>query len=309
MNPFVSICIPTYKRILFLKRLLESIVIQTHKDFEVIITDDSDDDSVKDLLKDFENQAHIQYYRNERALGTPANWNRAISKANGQWIKLMHDDDWFASAESLAEFAKVAETGHPFIFSAYNTVSETSVRKLHRLSEFKDMMIKEPGILFAKNVIGPPSVTLVHKNILETYDERLKWRVDVEFYMRVLTLTKHYTYIDTPLINVGLHESQVTQSAINNPAVELPEGWLLLKQYGVRPLKNIRVYDAWWRLFRNMHIRDKNQLLSYVSEQWPDAILTILDDERRIPESFLTIGVMSKFFMTLSYLKNRSKIK
>src|SRR5690349_3384650 len=167
MNPFVSICIPSYKRIPFLKRLLESMVVQTYKDFEVIITDDSDDDSVKDLLREFESRVRIRYYKNERALGTPANWNRAISKAEGQWIKLMHDDDWFASPESLAGFIKFADNDHPFIFSAYFTVSETSGRKLHRLSEFKDMMIKEPGVLFAKNVIGPPSVTLINKNVLE----------------------------------------------------------------------------------------------------------------------------------------------
>jgi glycosyltransferase involved in cell wall biosynthesis len=309
MNPFVSICIPTYKRISYLKRLLESIVIQTCKDYEVIITDDSDNDSVKDLLKEYESRLPIRYYKNEHALGTPANWNRAISKAKGSWIKLMHDDDWFSTPESLAGFVKFADNDHPFIFSAYYTVSETSGRKHHKLSEFKNTIIREPGVLFAKNVIGPPSTTLIHKDISESYDERLKWRVDIEFYMRVLKQTKHYTYIDAPLINVGLNESQVTQSAINNPGIELPEGWLLLKEYGVKSLRNIRVYDAWWRLFRNMNIRDENQLSSYVNEKWPDEILTILNSERKIPASFLKVGVMSKFFMMLSYLKNRSKIK
>jgi len=306
MNPFVSICIPAYKRILFLKRLLESIVIQTYNDFEVIITDDSDDDSVKEVLAQYENHVHIRYYKNERGLGTPANWNRAISKAEGQWIKLMHDDDWFASPESLASFVEFADNDHPFIFSAYYTVSATSGRKLHRLLEFKEMIKEAPGILFAKNVIGPPSVTLINKNILESYDERLKWRVDIEFYMRVLNQTKRYHYIDMPLINVGLNESQVTQSAIKNPKIELPEGWLLLKEYGVIPLRNIRIYDAWWRLFRNMNIRNRDQLLSYVNENWPEVILAMLNDERKVPSSFLKVGVMSKFFMMLSYFKNRS---
>ncbi len=292
-----------------MKRLLESIIIQTYRDFEVIITDDSDNDLVKDLLKEYDNRLPIRYYKNEYALGTPTNWNRAISKATGQWIKLMHDDDWFSSPDSLAIFAKNANTGSPFIFSAYYTVSETSVQKLHRLSEFKNTITKEPGVLFAKNVIGPPSVTLINRNISENYDERLKWRVDIEFYMRVLKQSKHYTYIDAPLINVGLNESQVTQSAINNPEVELPEGWLLLEEYGVNSLRNIRVYDAWWRLFRNMNIRNKDQLLSYVDEKWPDEILTILNSERKIPAFFLKAGVMSKFFMLLSYLNNRSKIK
>ncbi len=309
MNPFVSICIPTFKRVPYLKRLLESITIQTYKDYEVIITDDSDNDSVKDLLREYESRLPIQYYKNEYALGTPANWNCAISKAKGQWIKLMHDDDWFSTAESLAGFVRFADNDHPFIFSAYYTVSETSARKLHKLSEFKNEITKEPGVLFAKNVIGPPSVTLINKNISETYDERLKWRVDIEFYMRVLKQTKRYTYVDAPLVNIGLNESQVTQSALNNPGIELPEGWLLLKEYGVKPLRNIRVYDAWWRLFRNMNIRDKAQLSSYVNEKWPDEILTILHSERKIPVSILKIGAMSKFFMLLSYLKNRSVIK
>ncbi|MGZ5190970.1 MAG: glycosyltransferase family 2 protein, partial [Flavisolibacter sp.] len=38
MKPFVSICIPAYKRPDFLIRLLDSIRVQTFKDFEVIVT-------------------------------------------------------------------------------------------------------------------------------------------------------------------------------------------------------------------------------------------------------------------------------
>jgi len=242
-------------------------------------------------------------------LGTPENWNEAVRHANGEWIKLMHDDDWFSSPESLGSFAKAADRDHPFIFSAYYTVSETSGRKLYRLSEYKNAIIKEPGVLFVKNVVGPPSATLIHKSIPEKYDKRFKWRVDIEFYMRILKQTKSFRYIDTPLINFGLHESQVTQSAINNPEVELPEAWLLLKEYGVSALRDIRVYDAWWRLFRNMNIRDRNQLLSYVNEKWPAEILAIVDSESRVPHSFLKVPAISKLFMTMSYLKNKSRIK
>jgi glycosyltransferase involved in cell wall biosynthesis len=308
-TPKISICIPAYKRTLYLERLLESTAAQNYKDFEVIVTDDTPGDEVKDLCERYRNKLPLSYFKNPMQLGTPENWNESIRHAKGEWIKLMHDDDWFASPESLGSFAAVANNDHPFIFSGYYAVSENSRRKLHKLSEFKNAIIEEPGVLFAKNVIGPPSVTLIHKNIPEKYDKRLKWRVDIEFYMRVLKRIKHYKYIDAPLINCGLHESQVTQSAINNPEVELPEAWLLLKDYGVMALRNIKVYDAWWRLLRNMNIRDKNQLLSYVNKKWPGEILRMLDDERKIPSSLLKTGVMSKLFMALSYFKNKSKIK
>ena len=47
--PLISICIPAYNRTTYLKRLFESIVDQVFKDFEVIVSDDSPNDSVKDL--------------------------------------------------------------------------------------------------------------------------------------------------------------------------------------------------------------------------------------------------------------------
>ena len=63
-NPIISICIPAYKRIDYLKRLLWSIEIQKFKDFEVIISDDSNDDSVAVLLKEFNGRFEIKYFKN-----------------------------------------------------------------------------------------------------------------------------------------------------------------------------------------------------------------------------------------------------
>jgi glycosyltransferase involved in cell wall biosynthesis len=54
MNPFVSFAY-RHTKSSYLKRLLESIIIQTYKDFEVVITDDSDNDSVR-ILKEYENR-------------------------------------------------------------------------------------------------------------------------------------------------------------------------------------------------------------------------------------------------------------
>jgi glycosyltransferase involved in cell wall biosynthesis len=308
MKPYISICIPTFERIDYLRRLLESICIQKFEDFEVIITDDSNDNSVKNLIQFYKDNFIIKYYKNEPPLGTPANWNVAISKAEGQWIKLMHDDDWFASSESLLFFANSA-TGHrKFIFSSYYAVEEGGARKIHKLSFNQKKIIRQPFVLFAKNLIGPPSTTLIHRSITEQYDERLKWRVDVEFYMRVLENEQNFVYINKPLINIGMNPSQVTASSINNPKIELPEAWLLLEKYGVKPLRNIKVYDAWWRMFRNMGINSEKKLNFYIAQKWPAIILSMVNDIQRIPLSILKIGIFSKFFMGISYLKNKNLV-
>ena len=185
-SKFISICIPAYKRTHFLKRLLLSIEHQSYTNYEVIISDDSNDHSVEELLKDFNGKFEIKYLKNETALGTPANWNYAISKATGEWIKLMHDDDWFDNEHSLEKFALATNNNNKFIFSAYcNKTEITNDTEMMFFNEnLKTNILKNPLLLLAKNIIGPPSVTLFHNSIKDKYDEGLKWRVDIEYYIR-----------------------------------------------------------------------------------------------------------------------------
>ena len=115
--PFISVCIPSFQRVEYLERLLTSIRQQTYGHFEVVLSDDSPDDSVKDLLKKY-TDLPIRYFHNIPAAGTPMNWNLAIEKAKGDWIKIMHDDDWFSSPGSLERFANEAlESKSLFLFS------------------------------------------------------------------------------------------------------------------------------------------------------------------------------------------------
>ena len=105
----ISICIPAYSRVAFLQRLLASIAVQTFKDFEVIITDDSPGSDVQEVCSRYADAFPLIYYKNEPALGTPENWNEGIRRASGKWIKLMHDDDWFATPGALQQFAHATQ--------------------------------------------------------------------------------------------------------------------------------------------------------------------------------------------------------
>jgi len=306
----ISICIPAYKRPANIDRLLRSISIQTFKDYEIIITDDSPDDSLQAVLQKY-GQLPIVYYKNEKALGTPVNWNHAISLAKGEWIKLMHDDDWFAAENSLELFAEATKKGKRFIVSRYVNVFESGKKEQPPFPEnWKNKIIENPGTLLAINVIGPPSVTLVHSSIGEQYDSFMKWRVDIDFYIRVLQQEKAFHLIEKSLINVGVSETQVTNYCINEPRVELPEGLLLLYKYGVTPLKNLLVYDAWWRILRNVGVRSVEQLESYTPySTWPEVILRMVRQQSKIPAALLRFGPFSKMAMALSYLSNKKYLE
>jgi len=200
--PFISICIPAYKNKEFLQRLLESIAIQTFKDVEVVVSDDSPTSELQNICHNYTDRFQMQYYRNHVPLGTPDNWNFAISKASGKWIKLMHHDDWFVNEKSLQFFADAAinNSNIDFIFSGYFEMQNESLQKKYIINSIDTILLKRsPLNLFKENFIGSPSTTLVKNDGKEWYDKKIKWVVDFEYYIRRL---KGHSFIAIKLIKV-----------------------------------------------------------------------------------------------------------
>ena len=90
-TPKISICIPTYKRISFLKEAINSVINNNWLNFEIIVSDDDNDPLVEDLIKDF-HQENIIYYSHSRTT-IAENWSHVVSKAKGEYIMKMDDDD------------------------------------------------------------------------------------------------------------------------------------------------------------------------------------------------------------------------
>ena len=308
----ISICIPAYKNPEFLKRLLDSVSIQSFRNFEVIISDDSPDDQIRHLAEAFRNQFSLQYFRNAAPAGTPENWNLAIRRASGQWIKLMHDDDWFSDKDSLDLFATSIDQ-HPgcdFVFSAYENIHlQTGRRKAVFTNRFRLGMVKKnPAALFSRNIIGPPSVTLYRSGRNIQFDKELKWVVDIDFYIRWLREVKP-NYIPRPLIKVGISDQQVTMDCFRRRPIEIPENFYLLDKVGRKCLGNILVYDAWWRLMRNLEIKSPDDIRqSGYSGDIGAVIISMVKWQSGLPAILLRQGLFSKCMMFLHYIIHYAKI-
>jgi len=121
ITPKVSILIPAYNQPQYLRDALTSIKYQTFKDFEVIITDDSCDNSMESIVDEYP-ELDIKYYKNPVRLGSPRNWNEAIGKSSGEYIKFLHHDDWFTNTDGLQLFVQALDDNPQadFAFSCSN---------------------------------------------------------------------------------------------------------------------------------------------------------------------------------------------
>jgi glycosyltransferase involved in cell wall biosynthesis len=306
----ISVCIPAYKNAAFLRRNLDALVSQTFRDFEVILSDDSPDESVAEIAAAYSDRLNIIYLKNSPAKGTPSNWNFAMQHASGEFIKLMHDDDWFATDTALQQFYDClnAAPGVDFCFAAFYNVNIGSgnVEPVF-CSPFNRYLLKKSRYnLFKRNFIGPPSVVFQRNRGEIFYDEKLKWLVDFEGYIRFLQTKSNFIYLDQNLVNIGISGEQVTSSTQHDRTVVLPESLYFLKKHGLNILNNLYVYDYYWRMLRNFSVGNAGDIAAAGwEEDVPERLLKMIATQRKIPTSILRIGPVSKLCMLLSYIGNR----
>ena len=306
-NLFVSICIPAFQRVAYLRRLLGSVAIQSYQNFEIIITDDSPDGSVQQLVEEFAGSLPISYSKNDAPAGTPGNWNMAIQKAKGDWIKLMHDDDWFASGSALQKFVDAAvNTKSGFIFSACNNIYSSGKEVNEYLKGWRKDMLEENTLnLFFLNVIGHPSTVMHRKDTSILYDTSYKWVVDIDFYIRYLQKHNGYVYIPEMLINIGTDDTQVSHTLYKNPNVEIPEYFSMLSKFpSDLLLKHEYVFHCVWNLVRRFRISDIKMIEYYgYKGSLPDRVQAIIDYQKPIPRIIIKQSNWSKILMKKCYSK------
>lgn len=93
-KPRVSIGMPVYNGELFLKEALDSILEQTFKDFELIVSDNGSTDKTQEICRAYAaKDQRIRYYRNEQNFGAGWNFNRVFELSTGEYFKwACHDD-------------------------------------------------------------------------------------------------------------------------------------------------------------------------------------------------------------------------
>ncbi|WP_316832729.1 glycosyltransferase family A protein [Pedobacter aquatilis] len=94
----VSIIMPAYNAEKFIKEAIESVVLQTYKNWELIIVDDGSTDSTAAIIKEFTNINHrIHYYYQENGKQGKAR-NLGIKNSHGELIAFLDADDiWVAN--------------------------------------------------------------------------------------------------------------------------------------------------------------------------------------------------------------------
>jgi glycosyltransferase involved in cell wall biosynthesis len=265
-QPLISICIPTYNQTIHLKKLLSTIYTQKNINFEVIITDDSTNQEVEDLINETNSNLKsnkIKYTKNTPSLGAPKNWNLGISLAKGEYIKIMHHDGWFEDEFAIKKLLdKIEYKKNTFVFSAVRNDFNDRITNF-KISDKNLLDIKnEPEKLILANLIGGPSGILYPNHLNLKFNENIIWLVDVEFYLQLFKKGFSVEYIDQILYTSKVDSDSLTNDNLINSEKQLVEYSFLYNKY-IKPfpfLKRIKYIIGIYKILR-LPLKKKNQPL------------------------------------------------
>ncbi|MFD2616161.1 glycosyltransferase family 2 protein [Terrilactibacillus laevilacticus] len=128
MTSKVSVIITTYNRKKYLNQAIRSILNQNYHNLEIIVIDDNSTDGTKELMiKSYDDNERVIYYKNTINKGPGINRKFAFKKyAQGDYILFLDDDDYLIDKKYLSKAIEF-HTKHPNIsFVAADVFYENS---------------------------------------------------------------------------------------------------------------------------------------------------------------------------------------
>lgn len=276
-TPFkVSFCIPVYNGEKFVAQTIGSILNQNYENIEIIVVDDASSDNTLEVVKKFKDKG-IRLVKNKKNLGMVGNWNRCVSLAKGEYLKLLMADDILVP-QSLHKEIFVLDN-NPNVGICYGYVRPVDEKgKLLNTPEWnsktyqlysKDTLVSGDDCLrmYLNSTwkVGLPSASLVRRRCFEKLGNFDPDGLDPEMWARICTKYDLF-YLKSPVVDwrirsTGTFTSQNTR----------------FKNLGrdIRRLWKMRGYDK--LIVDEKFRREFNQLRSRTERQkWAEWLKTFI---------------------------------
>lgn len=223
MLPLVSIVIPTRNRSLLAKRAVQSVLVQTLKEIEVIVIIDGPDEATVRELSQIDD-SRLRVIELPVSGGASEARNTGVTEAKGEWIAFLDDDDeWFPQKlERQLEAAHRSQYTFPIIGSCL--IARTPKGDFVRPKRFLQPSEPLSEYLLVRNSLFPgegliqTSVIFTKKELLQKVPFRnLRRHQDWDWLLRVSKLEGvGIEFVPEPLAIWYIEEKRSSVSSTSN---------------------------------------------------------------------------------------------
>ena len=214
MEELVDILVATYNtNEKYLRKQIESILRQTHKNLKIYISDDkSSDKKVAEILKEYEKKDNrIKLYIQPKNLGYNKNFEFLLQQSTANYIMFSDHDDVWGKEKVEKSLKKIKEENVDMVYCNCRQVDEDGVVLQDDYFKYKNVpLVKEKSKLAISRCVGIGCSQIITKTVR---DKMLPFKNDVIAHDWLAAFIanegKGMCYIKEPLFDYRLHGTNV----------------------------------------------------------------------------------------------------
>jgi glycosyltransferase involved in cell wall biosynthesis len=218
VTPTVSIVLPTFNRLQFLRAAVDSVFQQTYSDWELIIADDGSNAVTLAFLAQLESCEQVRLLRMAHSGNPSAVRNAAIRVARGQYVAFLDSDDvWLPDKLRLQVAAHAACSNRRWSYTALARIDADGQPMRDGLGlnwAPHEGDIFEP-LLTLSAAVATPTVMIERQLLreLDGLDEQQPYFEDYDLWLR-LSLQSKVILVDMPLALIRNHNEHYSSDRI-----------------------------------------------------------------------------------------------
>jgi glycosyltransferase involved in cell wall biosynthesis len=186
--PFFSVIIPVYNKEKFIHKTLQSVLDQTHSDYELIIINDGSTDNSEKVIASFKD-SRISCFSQKNA-GVANARNAGLSRAKGEFICFLDADDyWYPTfLESIFYYIKQHPSEKVFCTAIEIEFQNSILKAAYSFKKTGDFERLNYFDASQKETILTSSSVTIHKdaiNEIGVFDEKLAITEDTDYWIRL----------------------------------------------------------------------------------------------------------------------------
>ena len=214
MEELVDILVATYNtNEKYLRKQIESILRQTHKNLKIYISDDkSSDKKVAEILKEYEKKDNrIKLYIQPKNLGYNKNFEFLLQQSTANYIMFSDHDDVWGKEKVEKSLKKIKEENVDMVYCNCRQVDEDGVVLQDDYFKYKNVpLVKGKSKLAISRCVGIGCSQIITKTVR---DKMLPFKNDVIAHDWLVAFIanegKGMCYIEEPLFDYRLHGTNV----------------------------------------------------------------------------------------------------
>lgn len=216
-QPLVSVIIPSYNRVSFLKQTIESVLAQSYSQVELLVIDDGSSDGSYELAQQYE-QIRLLTHPERQNRGQSASINLGLQQAQGDYIAILDSDDYWHSDKLMTQVGYLQQHADVGLVYVNGWSVDANSQQLYRIYDDHHVEQSSPAHSVADEVLMNcyflvPNNALVRASVFRQvggFDESLRAAQDHDMAIRIAEVTR-LAYINKELFYYRRHANSISQ--------------------------------------------------------------------------------------------------